>query len=55
MEKCNQGGKPSGRKLNGILDSVVTITKYKKITIYHVISYLTVSTDYDINNTNNET
>ena len=41
--------------MNWILDSVVTITKYNIITIYHAISYLVISTDYDINNTNNET
>ena len=41
--------------MNWILDSVVTITKYKIITIYHAVSYLTVSTDYDLNTTNNMT
>ena len=48
-----------------ILDTVVTISKYKKITIYHAIyikvfyggtvSCLTVSTDDNLNTTNNET
>ena len=60
-----QGGGASGRQLNIILDAVVTIIKYKKITIDHAISikvfsdgnvlYLTVSTDDVLNNTNNET
>ena len=64
MDKCNLGGKPAGRKLNCILDSVVTTNRYKKITIYHAIyikvfydgtvSYITVSNDDDLNTTNNE-
>ena len=34
---------------------MVAITEYKKIAIYHSISYLTVSNDDDLNITNNET
>ena len=59
-----QGKNPSGRQWNILLDAVVTIIKYKKITIDHTIyikvftygtvSYLTVSTDDVINTTNNE-
>ena len=55
---------PAGRQWNRLLDSVVTILKYKKITIDHAIyikvfadgtvSYLTVSTDDVLNTTNNE-
>ena len=57
--------KPSGRQCNRLLDAVVTILKYKKSTIDHVIyikvftygrvSYITISTDGVINTTNNET
>ena len=53
--------KPAVQKWNRLLDSVVTIIKYKKITIDHAIyikvlsdlkiSYLTVSTDDVINTT----
>ena len=60
-----QGGKTAGRQWNILLDSVVTINKYNKSTIYHAIyiefftngtvSYLTVSTDDVLNTTNNET
>ena len=60
-----QGIKPAGRQWNRLLDSVVTIFKYKKITIYHVfcikvftdrtLSYITVSTDDVLSTTNNET
>ena len=60
-----QGTKLAGRQCNRILDAVVTMIKYKKITIYHTIyikvlsdgtvSYLTVSTDDVLNTTNNET
>ena len=60
-----QGTKPAGQQWNILLDAVVTILKYKKITIYHAIyikvftdvtvSYLTVSTDDVLNTTNNET
>ena len=56
--------KPSGRQWNRILYAVVTIIKYKDITIDHAIyikvftdgtvSYLTVSTDDVLNTTNNE-
>ena len=63
--ECKCGGKQSRRKLNRILKSVVAMTKYKKIEICHSIyikdffnrpvSYLTVSTDDDLNITNNET
>ena len=55
--------KPAGRQWNRLLDSVVTILEYKKSTIDHAIyikvfddgtvSYLTVSTDDVLNNTNN--
>ena len=58
------GTKPSGRQWNRQLDTVVTIIKYKKSTIYHDIyikvftdgkvSYLTVSTDDFLNTTNNK-
>ena len=57
--------KPAGRQRNQLLDAVVTIIKYKKITIYYVIyikvfsdgtlSYTKVSTDDVLNNNNNET
>ena len=60
-----QGTKPSGRKFNRILDSLVTIIKYKKSTIDHdiyikvftdlTVSYPTVSTNDVPNTTNNET
>ena len=60
-----KGEKTAGRQRNRLLDAVVTINKYKKITIYHdiyikfftdlTVSYLTVSTDDIINTTNNET
>ena len=60
-----QGTKPAGQQWNKLLDTVVTIIKYKKNTIYHaiyikVLSYFTVSypmvsTDNVINATNNET
>ena len=60
-----QETKPDGRQRNRLLDSVVTVIKYEKITIIHAIyinfftdgtvSYLTVSTDDFINTTNNET
>ena len=59
-----QGIKPDGRQWNRLLDAVVTIIKYKRITIYHdiyikvfngdTVSYITVSTDDVINTTNNE-
>ena len=60
-----QGTKPPGRTCNRLLDAVVKIIKYKKITIDHAIytkafsdgtvSYLTVSTDDVIKTNNNET
>ena len=60
-----QGTKSARQQLNRLIDAVVTIIKYKKITIDHAIyikfltditvSYLTVSTDYFLNTTNNET
>ena len=60
-----QGTKPSGRKWNILLDAVVTIIKYKKITIDHsiyiklfydlTVSYLKVSNDDILNTNNNET
>ena len=59
-----KGTKSAGRQWNRLLDAVVTILKYRKSTIDHAIfikvfddstvSYLTVSTDYVINTTNNE-
>ena len=60
-----QGGGPSGRQLNQLFDDVVTIIKYKKITIYRSIYIkvfsdvkmpcLTVSGNHVFNATNNET
>ena len=60
-----EGGNHPGKHLIWIIDKVVTIAKYKKITIYHAIyikvfyggtlSCLTVSTDGYLNTTNNET
>ena len=60
-----QGTNPAGRQWKILLDAVVTILKYKKITIDHAIyikffiygtvSYLAVSTDYVLNTTNNDT
>ena len=60
-----QETKPAEPKWNRLLDEVVTIRKYKKITIYHsiyikifydgTVSYLTVSTNDILNTTNNET
>ena len=57
--------KPAGQQWNTLLDSVVTVLKYNKSTIDHVIyirilydvivSYLTVFTDYFLNSTNNKT
>ena len=59
-----QGTNPDGRQLNRLLDAVVTIIKYKKSTIDNTIyikvftdgtvSYITVSTDNDLNATNNK-
>ena len=59
-----QGTNPAGIQWNRLLDAVVTIIEYKKITIDHAIyikvfddgtvSYLTVSTDDVLNTTNNE-
>ena len=59
-----QGTNPSGRQWNRLLDAVVTIINYKKITIDNAIyikvfadgtvSYLTVSTDDVLNTTNND-
>ena len=56
--------KPSGLQWNCLLDAVITIIKYRKITIDPAIyikllsdgtvSYLTVSTDDVFNTTNNE-
>ena len=58
-----QGTKTAGRQWNRLLDTVVTVIKYKKITIDHAIyikvftdvtvSYCTVSTDDVFNSTNN--
>ena len=60
-----QGIRPSGRQRNGLFDAVVTILKYKKITIDHdiyikvlydgTVYCLTVSTDDVLNATSNET
>ena len=60
-----QGTNTSRQQWNRLLDAVVTIIEYKKITIDHVIyikvlsdgtaSYLTVSTYDVINANNNET
>ena len=60
-----QGTTLAGRQWNRLLDAVVTILKYIKITINHVIyikvfsdvtvSFITVSTNDVINTTNNET
>ena len=60
-----QETKPTGRQWNILLDAVVTIIKYNKITIYYAIYikvfsgntlyYLIVSSDYVINTTNNNT
>ena len=60
-----QGTKPAGQQWNRLIDAVVTIIKYKKRTIDNaiyikvlsdgIVSYLTVSNDYVINTTNNET
>ena len=60
-----QGTKPSGRKWNRLLDAVVKLFKYKRITIDHAIYikvvtngkvlYIKVSTDDVINTTNDET
>ena len=57
-----QGKKPAGKQWNRLLDAVLTILEYKKITINHAIfikvfsygkvSFITVSTD-DVLNTNN--
>ena len=57
--------KPDGQKYNRLLDAVVTILKYKKITIDHAICikvlygitmyHLTVYTDDFLNTNNNET
>ena len=60
-----QGTKPAGQQWNRHLDTVVTIIKYKKSTIYHAVyikvftdgtvSYLTVYTDDVLNAINNDT
>ena len=56
--------KPTRRQCNRLIDAVVIMIKYKKITIDHdiyirvfndvTVSYLTVSTDDVINTTNND-
>ena len=56
---------PAGNKWNRIIDAVFTVMKYKKITTddiiyvkvfyYGNLSYLTLSTDDYMNNTNNKT
>ena len=65
MHEWNSGKKISILQWNRLLDAVVTILKYKTITIYHAIyikllsdvtvSYITVSTDDALNTTTNET
>ena len=65
MHECNPGKKTVGQQWNRILDVVVTMIKYKKITIDHTIYikvlsdvtiyYFTVSTDDFLNTTNNKT
>ena len=60
-----KGTKPAVRKRNRLLDTVVTILKYKKITIDHAVYikffsdvtvyYLTVYTDDVLNTTNSKT
>ena len=60
-----QGKKPTRQQWNQLLDDVVKIVKYKKITIDHAIyikvfydgtmSYIMVSTDDVLKNTNNQT
>ena len=56
---------PKGLQYNGLLDAMVTVTKYEKIIIdnaiyiklfsYITVYYLKVSTDDILNNTNNKT
>ena len=65
MHECNSSNKTSWKKWNRLLDAVVPILKYKKITICHAIyinvftdrtvSYLAVSNENVLNTTNNET
>ena len=60
-----KGTNPAGIQLNPLLDEVVTILKYNKITIDHAIyikvfsdwtlSYLAFSTGVVLNTTNNDT
>ena len=60
-----QGGKPARLKWDRLLDAVITIIKYKKITIDHsiylkvfsyvTVSYSTVFTNDVLNTNNNET
>ena len=57
--------KKTRRQWNILIDAVITIIKYKKVTIDHIIYikfstdgtvyYLKISTDYVLNTTNNET
>ena len=64
IHECNSGKNPAGKKWNRLLDSVVTIIKYNKITIYRAIyikvfsdgtvSYIIVSTDDVLKNTYND-
>ena len=63
MHEWNSSKKPAGQQWNRLLDAVVTIIKYKKITIDHAIyikffyyikvSYPTFPTDDVLNTTNN--
>ena len=65
MYESNSRNEPDEIQWNRLLDVVVTIFKYKKITIDHdiyikvftdgTVSYLTVSTDDVLSTTNNET
>ena len=65
MHKWDSRGETARRKCNKLLDALVTILKYKKITIdrsiyimllyYGTVSYLDVSTDDILKTNNNET
>ena len=65
MHEWNTGGKPTRKQCNQLFNAVVTILKYKKRTVDHdiyikvfsdgTVSYLTVSTDDVLKNSNNKT
>ena len=65
MHECNSGGETAGLKCNQLLDAVVTILVYNKITFDHdicikvsadvTVSYLTLSTDDFLNTNKNNT